>query len=102
MAAEAITVDEFLVGLEDKADHTRYELIAGQPLAMAREPVAHARLKAQVWLALCKGIESRGLPCEALPNGMALKIDEHTPTSPTRSYTAARGSPTMRSWCPSR
>jgi len=40
VAAEAMTVDEFLVWLEDKADRTRYELIAGRPVAMAREPAA--------------------------------------------------------------
>ena len=77
-----MTVEEFLVWLEDKADCTRYELIAGRPVAMAREPAAHARIKAQVWLALCKGIESRGLPCEALPDGMTVKIDEHTAYEP--------------------
>jgi len=49
---------------------------------MARKPVAHARIKAQVWLALCKGVESRGLPYEALPNGMTVKIDEHTAYQP--------------------
>jgi Uma2 family endonuclease len=77
-----MTVDEFLVWLEETADDRRYELVAGEVVEMTLEPAAHARIKAQVWLALCKGIESTGLSCEALPNGMTVKIDEHTAYEP--------------------
>jgi Uma2 family endonuclease len=75
-------VEEFLVWLEDRADRTRYELVDGQPVALAREPAAHARLKAEVWLALRDGIRSAGLSCEALPDGMTIKIDERTAYEP--------------------
>ena len=46
------------------------------------ERVAHARLKARVWRALDDQIRDRGLPCEALPDGMTVKIDEHTAYEP--------------------
>ena len=77
-----MTVEEFLVWLEDKADCTRYELIAGRPVAMAPEPVAHARTKAQLWRVLRDGLELQRLPGEALPDGMTVKIDEHTAYQP--------------------
>ena len=49
---------------------------------MAPERAAHARRKAAVWSALRDGIEAAGLPCEALPDGMAVRIDEHTAYEP--------------------
>jgi Uma2 family endonuclease len=35
-------------------------------------------------------IGAHGVSCEALPDGMTVQIDEHSPTSPMRSCTAAR------------
>lgn len=55
----------------------RYELMDGEIVAMAPEPVAHARLKAGIWRALDDQIRERGLPCEAYPDGMTVEIDEH-------------------------
>ena len=77
-----MTVDQFLSWLEEASEGKRYELVAGEPVAMAPEPAAHARLKAQVWLALHDEVEWRGLPCEAFPNGVTVKIDEHTAYEP--------------------
>jgi Uma2 family endonuclease len=51
-------------------------------VAMAPERVAHARLKARIWRALDDQIAERGLSCEALPDGMTAKIDEHTAYEP--------------------
>jgi Uma2 family endonuclease len=77
-----MTVDEFLAWLDQGPDGMRYELVAGRPVAMAPERAGHARRKAQLWLALRDGIEAAGLPCEALPDGMTVKIDEHTAYEP--------------------
>ena len=49
---------------------------------MAPERAAHARRKAEIWLALRDGIKAGGLSCEALPDGMTVKIDEHTAYEP--------------------
>jgi Uma2 family endonuclease len=38
--------------------------------------------KAEIWLALRDGIKAAGLPCEALPDGMTVKIDDHTAYEP--------------------
>ena len=77
-----MTVDEFLAWLDEGPEGMRYELVAGQPVAMAPERAAHARLKAEVWLALRDAIKAAGLSCEALPDGMTVKIDEHTAYEP--------------------
>jgi Uma2 family endonuclease len=71
-----MTVERFLVWLEDQPECPRYELIEGVPVAMAPERAAHGRLKAEIWLALRDGIRSGGLPCEVFPDGMGVKIDE--------------------------
>jgi len=77
-----MTVEQFLLWLEEGPEGARYELVAGEVVSMAPERAAHARLKAEVWLALRQAIRSAGLECEALPDGMTVKIDEHTAYEP--------------------
>ena len=77
-----MTVDQFLSWAMAQPDGPRYELIAGQVVAMAPERAVHARRKAEIWLALRDGIKAAGLSCEALPDGMTVKIDEHTAYEP--------------------
>ena len=77
-----MTVEQFLAGLEDGPEGARYELVAGEVVAMAPERAAHARLKARIWRVLDDQIVAQGLSCEALPDGMTIKIDEHTAYGP--------------------
>ena len=79
---EPMTVDQFLSWAMAQPDDARYELVAGEVVAMAPERAAHARRKAEIWLALRDGIKAGGLSCEALPDGMTVKIDEHTAYEP--------------------
>jgi Uma2 family endonuclease len=60
----------------------RFELVDGAVVAMAPERAGHARLKARIWRAFDEQIRDRDLPCEALPDGMTVKIDEHTAYEP--------------------
>lgn len=60
----------------------RYELVNGSPIAMAPERLGHARLKARVWRAFDQAIAERGLPCEALPDGVTVVVDEVTQYEP--------------------
>ena len=76
-----MTFDEFLAWAMAQPEG-RFELVDGKVVAMAPERVAHARLKSEVWLALRDAIKSAGLPCEALPDGMTVKIDDHTAYEP--------------------
>jgi Uma2 family endonuclease len=76
-----MTVEQF-VGWAMAQPGGRYELLDGAVVAMAPERAAHARLKSAVWLALRDAIKSAGLPCEALPDGMTVKIDARTAYEP--------------------
>jgi Uma2 family endonuclease len=76
-AAGPMTVEEFVDWAMAQPDG-RYELEGGEVVAMAPERAAHARLKARIWRALDDAIAARGLPCEAWPDGMTVRIDEHT------------------------
>jgi Uma2 family endonuclease len=76
-----MTVDQF-IGWAMAQPDGRHELVAGQVVAMAPEQAGHARRKAEIWLALRDGIKAAGLSCEALPDGMTVKIDEHTAYEP--------------------
>jgi Uma2 family endonuclease len=61
---------------------TRYERIAGEPVAMSPERVIHARLKARVWRALDRELRTAGLPCEALPDGITVEVGDDTDDEP--------------------
>jgi Uma2 family endonuclease len=81
-SARQMTVDQFLAWLEEGPEGARYELVAGEVVAMAPERAAHAFLKARIWRAFDDQIGVRGLHCQALPDGMTVKIDEHTAYEP--------------------
>jgi Uma2 family endonuclease len=51
---DRMTVDEFLAWLDEGPEGARYELVAGDVVAMVPECAAHARRKAQVWLAFAQ------------------------------------------------
>ena len=55
----------------------------GEVVAMAPERAGHARLKAEDLACAREGDQAAGaLPCEALPDGMTVRIDEHTAYEP--------------------
>ena len=60
----------------------RYERVDGEVVAMAPERSVHARLKARIWRALDREITALGLPCEAMPDGMTVEIDQDTDYEP--------------------
>lgn len=77
-----MTVDQFLGWAMAQPDGPRYELVGGEVVTMAPERAAHARRKARIWRALTDAVDAAGLPCEALPDGMTVTIDEHTAYEP--------------------
>lgn len=60
----------------------RFERIAGEPVAMSPERWVHARLKANVWEIFKRELRSAGLPCQAVPDGMTVEIDDDTDYEP--------------------
>jgi Uma2 family endonuclease len=75
-----MSADEFLAWSQTQAG--RYELAGGEVLAQASERVAHAKIKGRVYIALHNAIRAKGLPCHALPDGMAVRIDDDTVFEP--------------------
>lgn len=76
-----VTVPEYLEWCRAHPDG-RYELVAGEIVAMAPERLAHLRTKARVWEALKNAIAAAKLPCEALPDGATVRIDDITAYEP--------------------
>ena len=78
--AETLTREQFRRWSE--TEPRRYERLAGVPVAMSPERVAHARIKSRVWAALDRAIRAGGLDCEALPDGITVEIDQDTDFEP--------------------
>ncbi len=77
-----MTADEFLVWAEQQPVGVRYELVAGTVVAMAPERAIHGRLKGRFYAALTQAIRAAGLPCEAFPDEMAVRVDAKTVYEP--------------------
>jgi Uma2 family endonuclease len=77
-----MSADDFLAWAIEQPRRPRYELVAGELVMMAPERAAHARVKAAVWRALDNALRAVGLPCEAFPDGMAVRIDDDTVYEP--------------------
>ncbi len=60
----------------------RHELLDGAIVAMGAERAGRARIKAKVHAALARRISERALPCEAFPDGMAVRVDDVTVFEP--------------------
>jgi Uma2 family endonuclease len=80
LPAARMTVDAFETWLCEAAPPGRYELSAGRVVAMAPERMGHNRAKTAAFDALRAA--SRDLPCEAVADGMAVRIDETTQREP--------------------
>ena len=77
---ERMTVDQYLTWAGDHPG--RYELLDGAVFAMSPEGAGHAEKKAAVHAALLAGIRTRHLTCQALPDGMTVRVDETTAHEP--------------------
>lgn len=75
------TADAFITWAMDQP-RGRFELHHGQVVAMAPERVGHARVKARAHRALEDAVARAGLGCEALPDGVSVRIDETTVFEP--------------------
>jgi Uma2 family endonuclease len=79
-----MTADEFLAWALEQP-RGRYELAAGEVIAMAPERAAHALVKLAAARALEDAVAAAGLPCQVFPDGMAVRIDEGTVYEPDAS-----------------
>ncbi|MDO9710457.1 Uma2 family endonuclease [Paracraurococcus lichenis] len=71
-----MTADEFI----DWADRTdfRGELVAGEPVAMSPERIEHGEVKGTAYAALRDAIRRARLPCQAIVDSVAVRVDDGT------------------------
>lgn len=77
-----MTSEQFIAWAMERPNGERYELVAGEIVAMAPERSAHALTKGRVYRRLAEAIEAAGLACTAYPDGMAVEIDDLTTYEP--------------------
>jgi Uma2 family endonuclease len=73
-----MTADEFIAWAMQQPEGKRYELAAGEVVAMAPERVAHGRTKLRFARRLADAIEEANLPCEVFGDGTAVRVDATT------------------------
>jgi Uma2 family endonuclease len=82
-ALKLMTVDEFLSWAEGKEG--RWELHDGVPVMMSPERLAHIRTKARAVRALDNALQSAGLSCEAIADGLTVKVNSGATFEPDAS-----------------
>jgi Uma2 family endonuclease len=79
-ARKHMTSDEFIAWAMEQG--ARFELVAGEIVAMAPERSAHALTKFHIARRLADAVEGAGLACQVCPDGMAVEIDDATTFEP--------------------
>jgi len=72
-----MTADAFLTWAAQQSGG-RYELHHGEVVAMSPERVAHASVKAEIWLMLRNAIANEGRPCQTYVDGVTVRVDDST------------------------
>lgn len=78
----AMTVETYLDWAATQPDKPRHELIDGMIEMMAPERFQHARMKYRIFALLESAIAAKGLSCQAIPDGVGVKIDARTSLIP--------------------
>jgi Uma2 family endonuclease len=81
LARPGMTAEEFIAWAQ-RLENGRYELVAGEVVAMSPERSGHALVKARAWRALDDAVRAAGLSCMTYPDGMAVEIDDRTVYQP--------------------
>ncbi len=77
-----MTVETFLAWAEDRPEGGRYELVAGEVVAMSPERGRHAFVKRDSERALDDAVQAAGLNCAVFPDGMTVVVDDTTAYEP--------------------
>ena len=83
IALKHLTTDEFLLWAEGREG--RWELFDGVPTMMSPERLAHTRVKKFAARALDDALAQARLPCEAVTEGLTIKVDAQTAFEPDAS-----------------
>ena len=77
-----MTIDEYLVWDEEREINGRFELHDGRIVKANAERLVHAVIKMKIAAALERSIQRAGLPCQALPDGMAVAAGNNSVFEP--------------------
>ncbi len=77
-----MTVDDYVAWSLDQPDAPRADLIDGEIYAHAAQRIAHVQSKIRVVNALERAIRNAGLTCNALGDGVLVRISETTAYEP--------------------
>jgi Uma2 family endonuclease len=77
-----MTADEFIAWAMEQPRGEKYELSDGRIIAMSPERYGHAALKSEIGRLLGNAIKEAGLPCRALVDGVAVRVDADTVFEP--------------------
>ncbi len=80
LAQPQMTVDEFLAWADGREG--RWELIDGLPVAMSPERVVHVETKLAAVNSIAAAIKKAGIPCRALLDGVAVRVDSRSTYQP--------------------
>jgi Uma2 family endonuclease len=75
------TVDEFIPWAMAQP-RGRYELLDGEVVMMGPERLAHVRAKTSAYIALAEALKRASLSCEAMGDGVTVRINERTAYEP--------------------
>ena len=81
-ARRRMSADEFLDWAMAQPEGARYELVAGEVVAMPPERAVQGRTKLAAFDALRAAVAEAGLSCEAFIDGMAVRVDDGTVYEP--------------------
>ena len=71
-----MTTSEFLHWAQERPEGERYELVAGEPVAMSPERNRHNLVKTDCWLALRQGVLEAELDCTVLGDGATVIVSD--------------------------
>lgn len=80
-AIKRMTIPDFLAWSEGQ-ERGRYELVAGEIVAMAPERAEHGRAKARIWRGLADAVGRSGAGCEAFVDSVGVAVDSQTVYEP--------------------
>src|SRR5208337_1062180 len=80
LARPKMTVDEFLAWAEGREG--RFELEDGEIISMSPQQVGHALVKMRVVNALAAAISRTSVNCQALPDGITVRVNRFTAFEP--------------------
>ena len=77
-----MTADEFLAWAMEQPEGSRYELFAGQVIALSPERAMHGSVKANVAYSMMSAIRTNKLPCRAYIDRISVSANANTVYEP--------------------